>query len=159
MSAEPGAQTLTIARVDPRQAPGPTLVAELDRHLLNLYPAESQHLLGLEPLAAGNARFLVASVGAEPQGCGAVKLLEPGVAELKRLYVRAGSRGRGVGGELLAALEVEARALGAQLLRLETGVHQPEALRLYEAHGYRRRGPFGDYTADPLCRYYEKTLS
>lgn len=44
------------------------------------------------------------------------------------------------------------------MIRLETGVYQPEALALYGRAGYVERGPFGDYVADPLSVFMEKEL-
>jgi len=48
------------------------------------------------------------------------------------------------------------RRVGA--LRLETGIHQKEAIRLYERYGFVRRPPFGEYRVDPLSLYFEKIL-
>ena len=44
-------------------------------------------------------------------------------------------------------------------MRLETGIHQQAAIRLYERLGFRRIPPFGPYTDDPLSRCYEKSLA
>jgi putative acetyltransferase len=44
---------------------------------------------------------------------------------------------------LLRRIEDEARAVGAPVLRLETGIHQQEVIRLYESAGFRACGPFG----------------
>jgi putative acetyltransferase len=63
-----------------------------------------------------------------------------------------------VGERLLAELERRARVDGLLVLRLETGVRQPAAVRLYERAGYARRGPFGDYSDDPLSLFMEKRL-
>ena len=52
-----------------------------------------------------------------------------------------------------------ARSQGILLLRLETGVHQQAAIRLYEQCGFRRIPPFGPYTNDPLSLCYEKQLT
>ena len=49
--------------------------------------------------------------------------------------------------------------MASSLLRLETGVLQPEALGLYRKLGYRERGPFGAYAADPLSVFMEKMTS
>jgi len=74
------------------------------------------------------------------------------------MFVRPEARGLGIGRQLLEALEAHAAAAGLTVLRLETGVAQPEALRLYERAGYTRRGPFGPYAADPLSVFLEKRL-
>ena len=56
-------------------------------------------------------------------------------------------------------LESSLLAHGIGLARLETGVHQPEALSLYERRGYVRIPPFGDYPNDPLSVFFEKRLA
>src|SRR5262249_60591573 len=86
-------------------------------------------------VADGRGAFLVASLAGRPVGCGAVRRIDNGVAEVKRMYVSPDVRGRGVGGIVLAALEAEARALGAGRLVLEAGERQPEAIALYRRGG------------------------
>jgi len=51
-----------------------------------------------------------------------------------------------------------ARRHGVDLLRLETGIHQRDAIGLYERMGFRGIPPFGDYKDDPLSRFYEKRI-
>ena len=91
-------------------------------------------------------------------GCAALVLGAAGEAELKRMYVDPAARGLGIGRRLLRALEDAARGEGVAVIRLETGIHQDEALGLYRANGYGDCGPFGDYGADPNCAFMEKTL-
>ena len=79
------------------------------------------------------------------------------------MYTRPSFRRRGVGKTILARLEKEARRAGKWMLRLETGVHQVPAIRLYEEVGFRRCGPFGDYTNLPPQQirdslFFEKRL-
>ena len=79
---------------------------------------------------------------------------------MKRIYVSPRARGLGLGKLMLQRLEEATRAEGFALLRLETGVYQPEALRLFAAHGFAPCGHFGDYpTDDPLSIFMEKRLS
>ena len=52
-----------------------------------------------------------------------------------------------------------ARERGVRLLRLETGIHQKEAIRLYEGSGFRRISPFGEYKEDPLSLFFEKRIA
>jgi hypothetical protein len=44
------------------------------------------------------------------------------------------------------------------VLRLETGIHQHEAIGLYERAGFHLIPPFGEYKPDPLSRFYEKRI-
>jgi putative acetyltransferase len=135
------------------------LLAESDAFAAALYPAESNHMADVEALCAPGAKFFVASLGGRVVGCGAVvRGEEAGVAEIKRMFVRADARGCGAGRAILAALEGAARADGVSFLRLETGIANAEALALYRRHGYATRGPFGDYNEDPLSVFMEKSL-
>ena len=68
------------------------------------------------------------------------------------------ARGLGLGRRLLAELEAQARGERLTLLRLETGIHQPEALGLFRATGFREITAFGDYAPDPLSVFMEKAL-
>jgi len=80
-------------------------------------------------------------------------------AEIKRMYVRPRFRGRGFAKLVLYHLSDYAWAQGVSLLRLETGIHQHEAIGLYERVGFQRIPPFGDYKVDPLSVFYEKSLT
>lgn len=91
-------------------------------------------------------------------GCGGY-VIHADHGELKRMFVLPETRGLGIGRRLLDHLEEHARAAGVRTLRLETGIYQPEALRLYERAGYVRRGPFGEYGHDPLSVFMEKSLA
>ena len=73
------------------------------------------------------------------------------------MFVLPEALGRGIGRAILAAIEAALPAHVAAL-RLETGVKQEAAVRLYEAAGFRRRGPFGSYRDDPLSIFMEKPL-
>ena len=64
-----------------------------------------------------------------------------------------------MGRAILARIEEQAAREGLQLMRLETGVRQEEAIALYRSCGYRDCGPFGDYPPDPLSRFMEKRLA
>ena len=67
------------------------------------------------------------------------------------MYAREAARGRGVARALLSQIEAEARAAGLGVLRLETGVRQLAALRLYEKAGFVGCDAFGDYAAMPAA--------
>ncbi|MGW1680946.1 GNAT family N-acetyltransferase [Saccharopolyspora sp. NPDC002376] len=100
--------------------------------------------------------FLVAREGSELAGCVGIRELEPGVAELKRMYVRPQGRGLGAGARLLAAVEEHARELGYQAIRLDTRNDLVEARGLYAKHGYQEipafnNGPYAEH-------WFEKVL-
>ena len=105
---------------------------------------------GAHPTAADVSVVLVArDDDGTPLGCGALRALRDGVAEVKRMYVVPAARGRGVSKAVLAGLEEAAREHGWTTLRLETGPRQPEAVRLYQAAGYRPVPAFGSYVGAP----------
>ena len=110
-----------------------------------------------EPAVAGSA-FLIARVDGHPIGCGALRPMEGKVAEVKRMYVADPFRQRGIGRWLLAELERRAVRFGYKILRLETGNRQPEAISLYESHGFRRIAPYGCHVNDPVSICFEKKL-
>jgi GNAT superfamily N-acetyltransferase len=78
--------------------------------------------------------------------------------EIKRMYVVPDARGRGLSRAMLAALEQRAVTFGATRLVLETGLRQPEAIRLYETSGYEPIDGFGHYKDAPLSLSFAKTL-
>lgn len=136
-----------------------SLIAELDAYQEGLYPPESRYLLDLASLKQANVLFAVARNSAgKAVGCGAIVLYQA-FGELKRLYVSPLNRGQGVARELMALLESQAIVAGCQVLMLETGPYQQEALGLYASAGYERREPFGDYSDDPLSVFMHKPLA
>jgi putative acetyltransferase len=122
------------------------LVGELDAWLAERYDADQRHGLALDALFEPHVRFFIARRDGTAVGCGGVALFD-GYAEVKRMYVRESARGSGVAQALLAHLEAEARASGATLLRLETGVLQPAARALYARAGFVECAAFGSYAS------------
>jgi len=156
-------ETVTITRERPDTDDARQLIAELEATLAPLYPAESRHGLSVERLLAEAVAFFVLRADGVPAGCAGIKLVHDGgddvaYGEVKRMFVRPAFRGRGFASHLLDRLEVHARSQRVNLLRLETGILQAEAIGLYERAGFREIGPFGSYTDDPLSRYCEKSL-
>jgi ribosomal protein S18 acetylase RimI-like enzyme len=150
------AAQLALERAD--SADAIALVTELEAHLAARYPAESRHGYSVEKLIREGVAFFVARLDGAAAACGGVQLYGEEYAELKRMYVRPQYRGLGLGKRLLDQLASHARSRGVSLLRLETGIHQAEAIGLYEGFGFRRRPPFGAYRDDPLSVYYEKSI-
>jgi putative acetyltransferase len=149
---------VAIAQEPPDQPDVHALLRQSDTYFASLYPAESNHLVDIALLTEPNVRFLVARRAGVAVGCGALMPGTGGEAELKRMFVVPEARGLKLGRRILDALEAAAKAEGVRVLRLETGVRQPEALGLYRRHGYSERGPFGTYRADPLSTFFEKWI-
>ena len=80
-------------------------------------------------------------------------------AEIKRMYVVPAAQRRGFARAMLAHLETTARDAGADVLVLETGKEQPEAIALYESSGYTPVEGFGIYRDEPSVRYLGKRLA
>lgn len=150
---------MTIAFESPDQPEVIALIAELDAFQDSLYPPESRHALDLASLMQPHVSFAVArDSSGKAIGCGAI-VLYADFGELKRIYVSPRCRGQGLAKKLLALLESQAVGAGCKLLMLETGPYQHEALSLYGSAGYERRGPFGDYTSDPLSVFMQKSIA
>jgi putative acetyltransferase len=88
---------------------------------------------------------VVAYLDDQPAGCGAFKEFEPGVIEIKRMYVRPECRQQGVARAVLGELEKWAAELGYPAAVLETGKRQPEAIALYERSSYALTPNYGQY--------------
>lgn len=149
---------LDIRRETPRQPDVAALIAELDRLMASLYPAESNHLLDIASLDRPDVHFMVARSGGRVVGCGAYRRIDDGHAEIKRMFVSPQARGSGVGSAILSRLESDARQQGIGRLSLETGIHQPQAIQLYRRAGYVECEPFGPYVADPLSLFMSKQI-
>jgi putative acetyltransferase len=148
---------MRLAPLDPISADAQALIAQSEALMTALYPSESNHFEPAENLQPPQGAFWGCWIGAELVGCGGVKHQDD-YGEIKRLFVLESARGRGVARQLMAQLEAALAERGVKLARLETGIHQPEALALYRRLGYRERGPFGDYAPDPLSAFFEKQL-
>lgn len=110
--------------------------------------------------------FFVGYLGDEPVATGAWRRRADvpvdgttATAEVKRMYVRDSARRRGLARAVLEHLEDTARLAGAEVMILETGLKQPEAIALYESAGYRRIEAFGHYKESPIARSFAKRLS
>ena len=112
------------------------------------------------PLAPGARYLLARHDDRQPVGCCAVQPLHgEALWELNRMYVVPEMRGAGVSLALLDHAEQVVQGLGGERIRLETGVRQPSAMRLYERSGYHRIANYPPHEHDPLSRCYEKTLT
>jgi len=132
------------------------LIAALNAELTAMFPepGATHFSLSGEQTEAGQGAFLVAWVEDVAAGCGAIRRVDEVTAEIKRMYVDPGFRGRGIGRALVEALEREARQVGATKIVLETGTRLTRAIKLYQAMGYVQIPLFGEYLSSPktsLC--------
>jgi putative acetyltransferase len=149
--------TITIAPEDFDAPDSRTLLAEFDDEMRARYGS------GDEPMhpvpAADLVVFLVARIDGRPAGCALLRRHDVDLAEVKRMYVRADARRLGIGAALLNRLVELAPDAGFTVLRLETGLAQPEAIAMYKAAGWRPIEGFGQYAASDSQRNYELRLS
>jgi GNAT superfamily N-acetyltransferase len=136
------------------------LLAGFDGEIARLYPSQNPstmlqtHASEFEPPRGG---FVVAYAGDIPVGCGGVRRLADGIAEVKRVFVAPQARSRGVARRIISELERLAAQRGYRAIRLDTGAAQPHALELYRSSGYRE---ISDYNANPVASYwFEKPLA
>ena len=152
--------------LDPRVAP---LLVELDAYLYRIYPVdefppEINHILDPQALTHPSVTFVVAWAADEAVGCGAMRRVvdkkgdDGTYGEIKRMFVKPEARGHRIAEKILNHLDAVARGEGITRLLLESGVRQPEALRLYERCGYSVRGIFGGYSDEFVSVFMEKLL-
>jgi GNAT superfamily N-acetyltransferase len=150
---------VTFERADAAQPPASELLEAMVSELEPLYGRiDVPQAPSATPadFAPPGGSFLIGYEDGEPVCVGGIKRLPDGACEIKRMYVVPKARGRGVARELLAALEDEARSLGYELARLDTGPRQPHAERMYRAAGYAE---IGNFNANPFASFWgEKRL-
>jgi putative acetyltransferase len=136
------------------------LIELLDAELTERYPnPDDNHFeLTAAQVSDGQGVFLLATMGAEAVGCGALRRLDQETGEVKRMYVVPAARRGGVGRRLIAELEQHARRLNLHRLVLETGEQQPESIGLYERAGFARVPCFGEYAGCPASVCMGKSL-
>lgn len=150
--------TTTISREQADTADAVALITELENVLDPLYAQESRHGYSVEKLLQQDVDFFVLRVGGEPAGCGGIEFVGRAYGEIKRMYVRPQYRGLGLGNLMLDYLQTLAQENEVSLLRLETGIYQEAAIRLYERYGFERTPPFGEYKEDPASLFFEKRV-
>jgi putative acetyltransferase len=151
---------IEIRREDLTSETAQALISALNAELRMRYAGDGVHYFRLDPdeVRPGRGAFLVAYEADKPVGCGAVRVIESGIAEIKRMYVLPDRRRHGIARRVLNALEGEARLLGVARLLLETGTRQPEAIALYSNAGFFPTDLFGEYRPSPLNVFLEKRL-
>jgi len=101
---------------------------------------------------------IVAYENDKPISCGAIREYSPMITEVKRMYTMPESRGKGIATKVLIELEKWASELCYQKCILETGLRQPDAIRLYEKNGYKRISNYGKYAGIENSVCFEKEI-
>jgi putative acetyltransferase len=152
---------IQIAPDDPTR---PDVHQLLSEHLADMFatsPAESVHALDHSALSHEAITFWTAREDGVLLGCGALKELTDGHAEIKSMRTTTNARGRGVATLMLKHIVAQASERGYGRISLETGTEEyfAPARRLYARHGFTECPPFADYTLDPNSVFMELTLS
>lgn len=115
------------------------------------------------PQTATDASYvsLLGFVGGEVGGCVSYRAMQPGICEMKHLYVRPAVRGSGLGRALVSSLISHAREAGFGQMRLETVTFMGSAIRMYERVGFVRRPPYYEIPEIflPITVFMEKDLA
>lgn len=165
MASEPGngtsaAPDFVIRAVDPFAPHALALLREAAIEARQVYadriPAHAPWPTNVPVPARGV--YLLAYQSSQPVGCGSMYPLDATSAEIRRMYVVPRTRRSGIAQRILQALEDAARNFGYSTLRLETGIRQPAALRLYETAGFHRIPNLGVRASDPLSVCFEKRV-
>ena len=141
----------------PDSADAIALITELQTYLESFYAPEHRHGFSVEQLIAAGVDFFVLRIDGVAAGCIGLMCL-PEYAEIKRMYIRPEFRRQKLGVRLLTHVQTVAHQRGIPLLRLETGIHQPEANARYESFGFRLIPAFGPYHDDGVSLCYEKAV-
>lgn len=148
----------TIKPEDPASPDSLALIEELSATLAQITGDSGKSSFDPNDVRVPNACFVVArNSQGFAVGCGAIRPLQPGVAEVKRMYSRPGTSG--VGSAILGFLEAEAKRLGYETLWLETRLVNQQAIVFYEHRGYRQRPNFGKYIGNTNAVCFEKRLT
>jgi GNAT superfamily N-acetyltransferase len=136
------------------EPPGSELLGELIDYFNAIYPGRAARpgsVTTADEMDAPDGVFLVGYEDDRAVACGGLRRLEDGVCEIKRMYVVADARSRGVGRGLLEALEAAARELGYERVRLDAGPDQRHSKVLFAATGYVEIAP---YNANHIADYW-----
>lgn len=155
------ASSVELACADPQGADAQYCLAqyfgELASRFKEGFDPEADGAAAVEDFVPPNGCLLIARLYGEPVGCGALRAVNRGMGEIKRLWVSPDARGLSLGRKLLEELERAARKHKMRAVRLDTNESLHEAIRLYQTAGYREINRFND---NPYAHHwFEKTLT
>ncbi len=156
--------TLDLRTVGYDHPDATALVARVQEEYVERYGSPDEAPVDPAMFLPPEGLFLVGYVDDVPVTTGAWRrspvtaLGATNAAEIKRMYVVPERRGTGLARAVLAALEESAQAAGHDVLVLETGLMQPEAIGLYTSSGYEQIPGYGYYCGSELSRCFGRRL-
>ena len=133
------------------------LISELNNDLTSRYnESDYNYDLNIDINSINTA--VIAQISDITIGCGCFKEINSNTVEIKRMYVNPYFRGFGAASLIIEALTRWAKELFYENAVLETGIKQPEAIRLYEKHGFVKIPCFPPYTTLPNSICMGKSL-
>lgn len=144
---------MIIERTDPNHPDARKMLRLLSDALAKITGDSGNSSFNPDDAKGDNASFVVARIGQECVGCGAIRPFSSDTAELKRMFAL-----KGAGSRILVYLEKEAQRLGYQRIVLSTRVINGRAVSFYERHHYRVIPNFGRYKGRPESICMEKRI-
>jgi ribosomal protein S18 acetylase RimI-like enzyme len=152
------ADAIVVTFENPYSPEATTILAHFSADLIARYGNDSIGVFKPRDVDVPGGAFVLARINGQVVGCGALRPLEHGVGEVKRMFVEPETRRQGISRRVLSMLETAATHFGYRCIRLETGDHSTESIALYEAAGYHRIPCFGEYVGEPSSICFEKKL-
>jgi putative acetyltransferase len=150
-------QSLILKRTNSDDVDFRVLVAQLDADLRQVN-GEMMDIYDQHNVIEKIDTVVIACLNNEPVGCGCFKPYDANAVEIKRMYVQAAHRGKGISKTILAELESWAKELGYKATVLETGTRQVEGIALYTKAGYKPIPKYGPYIHLPDSLCFKKAL-
>ena len=148
---------MMITAVSPATDEARGLIRELDAEIAKLYPESTIDGIDVDDFERAGGYFVVVRGDEEALGCGGFRPVDERCVEIKRMFVRASARRRGIGRIILRHLEAEVRRRGFRTMVLETGCDNAAAIALYEAEGYSPIPAFLGYVGISISRCFAKS--
>ena len=148
---------LTFLRTNSTHQDFITLVRQLDVELATIDGDEHDFYAQYNKIDKIN-HVIIAYENELPIACGAIKQFSENTMEVKRMYILAPYRGKGTASGVLIQLEKWAAEMNYSHCILETGIRQPDAIRLYKKNGYLPIPNYGQYAGVENSRCFEKAL-
>ena len=148
---------LTFLRTNSTYEDFISLVRQLDVELATIDGDEHDFYAQYNKIDKIN-HVIVAYENELPIACGALKQFSENAMEVKRMYTLASYRGKGIASGVLIQLEKWAAEMNYSHCMLETGIRQPDAIRLYEKNGYLPISNYGQYAGVENSQCFEKKL-